>query len=120
MFRKILKAQEHWKHLETVNTDNIKKIFLRTTFHIWKLRHKEINYHGLERRIFERIKQKVINYEYNKSIAEKVRSFSLQRKYLNKWEKKTLKTKINLGHFMSWRINSSNKSFSQIKPVIST
>ena len=97
MFRKILKAQEHWKHLETVNTDNIKKIFLRTTFHIWKLRHKEINYHGLERRIFERIKQKVINYEYNKSIAEKVRSFSLQRKYLNKWEKKNIENEDKLG-----------------------
>ncbi|QHS74744.1 Sfi1p [Saccharomyces paradoxus] len=97
MFRKILKAQENWKHLETVNTDNIRHIYLRTWLHIWKLKHREINYLGLKRRVFGGIKQRFINYEYNKSISDKVRSLSLQRVYFSKWRKESAENKDKLG-----------------------
>ncbi|CAI4045702.1 hypothetical protein SKDZ_12G0540 [Saccharomyces kudriavzevii ZP591] len=96
MFKKIIKAQENWKHLETINTEGIKQIKLRKTFQMWKLKHKEMNYLGLKRRFFEEMKRQFIKYDYDKSISKKVRALSLQRMYFGKWKNKNIVNEDNL------------------------
>ena len=88
MFRRIIKAQENWKHLETISIESIKLISLRSVLHLWKLKHREMNYVGLKRRVFEGMKQKFIDYEYKKSISKEVRSLSLLRTCFCRWKKK--------------------------------
>ncbi|EJS42749.1 sfi1p [Saccharomyces arboricola H-6] len=96
MFKKIIKARENWKHLETISTAGIKQITLRATFHVWKLKQRETNYLGLKRRFFGRIKQKLKNHGYDDSISQKVRSLFLQKKCFSKWKNKDAENESKL------------------------
>ncbi|KOG97713.1 Sfi1p [Saccharomyces eubayanus] len=96
MFKKIIKAREKWKHLETVSTEGIEQISLRTTFHKWKLRYRERNFLGSKRKIFEGIRRKLIHYEFDETVSQKVRSLSLQKTCFGKWKEKNAKNEDKL------------------------